>query len=88
MTYKDYISRSEAIDAICDIRCGEKKHSCDGFTCAENKVLMNLSSKIILCEDCKYNVSQIGNICCCAYFDKETQIDDYCSRGERRTVSE
>ena len=40
----DLIRRSDAIDAICDCVCGEKKHDCDGIGCSYNNALMAIPS--------------------------------------------
>lgn len=95
----DYISRADAIDAICKEWCyvtyGNCPHVDDGFICDgcdDIKALESLPSadavEVVRCKNCiwfKQDSSPVGyGYCDGRMVGREVDYNDYCSYGKRR----
>jgi hypothetical protein len=79
----EYIERTDAMNAVLvgDI---DKDFPCMDIAARLHDIPAADVRPVVLCRDCEYWQSDCG---WCGYFDIGMNIDDFCSRGEKREES-
>ena len=86
----DYISRADAIEAVCRTRCGDKAKGCPAHSCLVIEEFDALPSadaeQIVYCMDCAKSVplDEHGALWKCKAHDRSTLRHSYCNNGERK----